>query len=325
MKKRVLPIVLALALLLGAQVGAQQPKLYRIGVLLQGGPYYGAIDGLKEGLRELGFQEGRNYILDIRDGKGDLRVIEQAAKELASRKVDVLYSLAGSVATRTKRATAESNIPIVFIAGSDPVLLGLVSSFSKPGGNVTGVHFLLTDLTPKRLEILKDILPDLKRVLTFFNPENQGAVEAVRLARIAARRFRVQLVERHVASPDELRAGLATLKPGEVDAYFFTSDAMVASQAPLIIETAKALKLPTMFHETTAAEQGALASYGISFRAVGRLAAKYVHRILLGTNPGDLPIETISKLEMVINLRTARELGITIPPKILSRADRVIR
>lgn len=302
---------------------AQQAKVYRVGVILQGGPYYAAIDGLRDGLRELGSEEGKAFILDIRDAKGDLRAVEEAARGLVQEKADLIYALAGSVANAAKRATVD--IPIVFSVGSDPVTLGLVESFPKPGGRFTGVHFLLTDLTAKRLEILKELLPMASRVVTFYDPGNRGAKEAARLGREAARQLGIQFVERHVASVNELRRALQALKAGEVDAYFFTSDAMVASQAELIIDTAKAKKLPTMFHEQSLVERGGLASYGLSFREIGRMSARYVHRILSGTPPRNLPVETVHRLELAINLRTARELGLAVPREMLMRADKVIQ
>ncbi|MBI4240473.1 MAG: ABC transporter substrate-binding protein [Candidatus Rokubacteria bacterium] len=302
---------------------AQQAKVYRVGVILQGGPYYAAIDGLREGLRELGSEEGKAFILDIRDAKGDLKAVEEAARGLAGDKVHLIYALAGSVTNAAKRATAD--IPIVFSVGSDPVTLGLVESIPRPGGRLTGVHFQLTDLTGKRLEILKEIVPRVSRVVTFYDPSNRGAKEAAMLGREAARQLGIQFVERHVASVDELQLGLRALKAGEVDAYFFTSDAMVASQAQLIIDTAKAKKLPTMFHEQSLVERGGLASYGLSFREIGRMSAKYVHRILAGVQPRDLPVERVHKLELALNLRTARELGLAVPQEMLMRADKLIQ
>lgn len=317
-------ILIFLALGAGAPSAEAQPaKAKRVGIIHHGGPYYAAIEGLRAGLRELGAEEGRNFTLQIRDAKGDLKAVEEAARRLVQEKVDLLYALAGSVATVVKRTTA--GIPIVFCVGSDPVVLGLVESFPKPGGRLTGVHFLLTDLTAKRLEILKEMLPKVTRVVTFYDPGNRGAREAARLAREAARQLGIQLVERHVGSVEELRQGLRALRAGEVDAYFFTSDAMVGSQAPLIIETARAKKLPTMFHEQSLVEEGGLASYGLSFHEIGRTSARYVQRILAGTHPSDLPVETIHRLELLVNLRTARDLGLSIPEAILMRADKVIR
>lgn len=317
-------LLFLVALGAGAPVAeAQQAKVYRVGVILQGGPYYAAIDGLREGLRELGSEEGKGFILEIRDAKGDLKAVEEAARGLARDKVHLIYALAGSVATAAKRATVD--IPIVFSVGSDPVVLGLVESIPRPGGRLTGVHFQLTDLTGKRLEILKELVPRVSRVVTFYDPSNRGAKEAAMLGREAARHLGIQFVERHVASVDELQLGLRALKAGEVDAYFFTSDAMVASQAHLIIDTAKAKKLPTMFHEQTLVERGGLASYGLSFREIGRMSAKYVHRILAGVQPRDLPVERVHKLELVLNLRTVRELGLTVPREMLMRADKVIQ
>jgi putative ABC transport system substrate-binding protein len=161
--------------------------------------------------------------------------------------------------------------------------------------------------------------------VTFYNPGNAAARENARSGRDAARGFQVEFVERHVVSVKELQAGLQALKVGEADAYFLTPDSMVLSQAQLIIDTAKTKRLPTMFQEQSLVAKGALASYGVSYHEAGRLSAKYIQRILAGTSPKDLPVETVHKLELVLNLRIAREIGLTIPPNVLARADRVIK
>lgn len=322
-KKIVIWLLTAVLLTTVSLAEAQQAKLYRVGIIHQGGPYYAAIDGLRDGLRKLGYEEGRQLVLEMRDAKGDLKAVEEAARSFERERLNLIYAIAGSVTTAARRVTAD--IPIVFAVGSDPTVLGLVESIAKPGGRLTGVHFLLTDLTGKRLEILKEILPKVNRVVTFYNPSNRGANEAAKLAREAATALGIHLVERHVGSVDQLRQGLQALKPGEVDAYFFTSDAMVAGQAHLIIETAKAKRLPTMFHEGSLVAQGGLASYGLSFREIGRMSAKYVQRVLTGTHPRGLPVETVHKLELVFNLKAAKQIGLTIPPNLLARADKVIK
>jgi len=316
-------VALALSTGLAPPVADAQPtKVYRIGVVLQGGPYYQAIKGLKDGLKELGVEEGTQYLLDIRDVQGDLKAVEAAARTLEQENVDLIYSIPTSVTLAAKRATAK--VPIVFYAGTDPVVVGLVQSFAKPGGRLTGVHSLSTDLTAKRLEILKEILPTLRRVVTFYDPGNVSARESARAAQEAARQLHIQLVERHVQSVEALRADLGMLKAKEVDACFLVSDAMVISQTQFIVDTANAKKLPTMSSERGFVVAGGLASYGVSYYALGRLSAKYIHRVLLGTSPADLPVEEFARLELVLNARTARELGLTIPQSVLIRADEVI-
>lgn len=311
--------VLSLSLL----AEAEQTTVYRVGVILPGGPLNAAIEGLPDGLRELGLEEGKHFVLEIRDTKGDLKAVEAVARNLEREKVNLIYAVPTSVTTVVKRATAD--IPIVFTVGTDPVATGLVESFAKPGGRLTGVHSLGTDLTAKRLEILKEILPKLRRVLTFYNPNNRASRVSSKSAREAAQHLRIELVERHVASVEELRAGLGALRAGEADAFFYVQDAMVASQAHWIIDAAKAKRLPTMFQDRSVVAQGALASYGVNFREAGRLSAKHVQRVLAGTNPKDLPIENTDRVELVLNVRTARELGLTIPQSILLRADEVIQ
>jgi len=317
-----IPLLATLALASVHLTQAQQIKMYRVGVIHEGGTFYAVVDGLKDGLRELGLEEGKHYFLEIRDLKGDRKVAEEAARSLERGKINLIYVVSTSPTTVVKRATAE--VPIVFAVGSDPVVSGLVESFAKPGGRLPGVHFLSADLTGKRLEILKEMLPGLRKVVTFYDPSNQSALKSVNSAREAGRRLKVEIVERPVASVEYLRLGLAALKAQEADAYFYTNDAMVVSQAQSIIDTAKAKKLPTMFNESGLVAQGALVSYGVSYHEIGRLSAKYVQRVLAGTSPRNLPVESLSRLELAINLKTARELGVAIPQSVLFRADKVV-
>jgi putative tryptophan/tyrosine transport system substrate-binding protein len=312
-----------LAVPLGAFAQAQKAKVYRVGVILEGGPYYVGVDGLKEGLRELGFAEGRDYVLEIRDLKGDRKAADEAARSLEREKVDLIYAESSSVTIAVKRATTA--VPIVFVVGSDPVIDGLVESYAKPGGRLTGVDVHSSDLNAKRLEILKAILPGLHRIVTFYDPSNPLALAAAKSAVEAARQLDVDLVERRVASVAALRLAVEALKAQEADAFFYINDAMVTSQAQFIIDMARAKKLPTLFYETSLVKQGALAAYGSSYYEAGRLAARYAQRVFSGTNPQNLPVELLSTVKLVVNLKTARDIGVTIPQAVLLRADEVIQ
>jgi putative ABC transport system substrate-binding protein len=324
MRNKIIYLALgALLFALSFPAQAQQPKVYRVGVLLPGEAWYEIIDGLRAGLRELGLEEGKQFVLEIRDTKGDLKAEEEAARNLEQEKVNLIYATRTSVTIAAKRATAD--IPIVFCAGTDPVVLGLVESFAKPGGRLTGVYEPSTDLTAKRLEILKEIVPKLRRVVTFYEPRNPVAIESSKLARAAAQQMGIQFVERPVASVEELQAGVRAIKMGEVDAFFQLSDPMVAGQAQLIIDTARRIRLPTMFVDQSFVIKGALAAYSVSYHEVGRLSAKYVQRILAGVKPKDLPLQQVDKIDLVINLQTAKQIGLTIPQSLLYRADKVIK
>ncbi len=236
---------------------AQPARVYRVGVILQGGAYSGAVDGLRKGLAELGLEEGKQFILHVREGRGDLKVVEQAAGVLEREKVDLIYSVGTSVTLAVKRAT--KTVPIVFYAGADPVSFGLVESFRKPGGRLTGVYSgFSTDLTAKRLELLKEMVPRFRRIVMFYNPDNPVAERGMEAARDAARQLRVELVEHRVASVEELRAGLRALRAGEADAYCNSPDGMVTSQTAVVIDTARAKKLPTMFSEQDSVVKGGL-------------------------------------------------------------------
>jgi putative ABC transport system substrate-binding protein len=315
--------LLITVLLITDSVEAQPTKVFRVGVIHQGGPYKTVVDGLQDGLRQLGLEEGKQFLLNVRDSKGDLKAVEEAAKVFEKDRVNLIFAVTASAVTPVKQVT--SQIPIVFAVGSDPVASGFVQSFAKPGGRLTGVQYLTLDLTGKRLEILKEMLPKLSRIVTVYNPDNRIAVEAVALARQAAKQLGIRLVERRAATLEELRQQVGALSAKEADAYFYTSDAMVTSQAQLVIDAASSKKLPTMFAEQSPVVMGGLASYGQNFHEVGRLSAKYVQKIMTGAQPHDLRVEIVDKFELIINLKTAKIIGVTMPPNVLARADRVIK
>ena len=323
MTRKIVAVLLALfGVFLVSAASAQQGKAYRIGIVRQGGPDYAAIEGLKEGLKELGFVEGRDYMLEGRDLEGDAGGLRAAAADLERQKVDLIYSISTSVTLAVKRGTTKT--PVVFAVGSDPVAAGLVESFARPGARFTGVHYSDRDLTAKRLDILKTILPGLRKIATFYDPTNPIAVAAMKSARDAGRQLQVEIVEARVGSVRELGTYLASFKAQDADAFFYVNDAMVRSQAALIIETMRAKKVPTMFSFPSIAAQGALAGYGVNFRDVGRTSARYVQKVLTGTNPRDMPVESVSRVELAVNIRTARDIGVTIPQAVRLSASEII-
>jgi putative ABC transport system substrate-binding protein len=312
-------VVLSVTVLLSLQPATAQERIQKVGVILHGGPWYAIVDGLREGLKDP--LENKTLILEVRDAKGDPNAVERPATELERQKVDVINTVATSVSLLAKRAT--NSTPIVFAGGTDPVSVKLVNSIRAPGGRVTGVHFRAVGIVGKRLELLREIVPTLRRVVIFYNPANRSALEATREARQAARQLRIELLERHVTTLEELRSALQTLAPGDADAYLNAGDAMIDSQADAIIAVANAIKLATMFNQEGVVARGGLASYSADFREVGRLSAKFVRRILAGARPGELPVEAMDRFMFAINLRTAKLIGLSIPESLLVRADKV--
>jgi len=311
------------AIWLGQSIAAQPAKPHRIGVLFPGGAQNETLNGVREGLKELGLEEGKQFVFIIKDTKGETAAAEEGAKALEQENVSLIYALTSPVITTAKTAT--NKVPIVFTIGTDPVTLGLVDSFPKPGGRLTGVHYLIRDMTAKRLEILKEILPKVSRVLTYYNPANRVAAEGAMMAQNEGKRLGIRLIESRVSSVNDLQRELQKLKREDADAFFYTPDPMVGSQSQLIIDTANTKKLPTMFQEQSLVANGALAAYGQNYREIGRLSAKYIQQVLNGASPKDLKIETVDSVELAINLQTAKQLGITIPPLLLARAKMVVK
>ena len=315
-------LLAGLLALLSAEPPSAQGHLYRIGVIDLGGPYSEAVEGLREGLHDLGLEEGKQYALLVRNARGDQRAVEGFARALEDDGVDVLFLVSAQASLTAMKATR--NVPIVFHSGADPMSIGLVENFRKPGGRLTGMTSQARDQTPKRLEIFKEIVPTIQRVAVFYNPNNP-TMSSLAAVREAARGLRVQLVERRVRSIEELQASLRALRPAEVDAIFYVGDAMVNSQTQTFIEVALAKRLPTMYWEVGTVRMGALASYGVSYRGIGRQSATYVQRVLLGAKPGDLPVERIDRFHLAINLKTAKAIGVTIPKAVLARADEIVQ
>ena len=316
-------VLATLLLRIPANATAAQAKVERIGVLHLGGVLATVVDGLRAGLMELGLQEGKQFELDIQDLKGDASGAKAAAQKFERDKVKMIFSINATVTTGAMEAT--KTVPIVFTVGTDPVSLGYIKSFAQPGGRLTGIHFLARDLTAKRLEILKEFLPKLRQVVTFYDPTNPSSIESAKLGREEARRINIKLIERHVKSIDELNAALDALKAGEFGAYLYMADARVVSQSQRIVDSALAKKLPTMFHDQIIVAQGGLASYGQSYFEIGRRAAKHVQRVLKGVAPAEQRVETIEDVELAFNLVTAKKIGVTIPPNVLVRAKKVVR
>ena len=317
-------LLLSALVIFGAQLAAGQTgKLHKVGIIHLGGSQDETVDGLRQGLKEVGLLEGKQVILNVRDVKGDASAAEKEARDLENDNFAVLVALTTPVITKAVAATTK--IPIVFCIGSDPVSGKLVDSFARPGGRMTGVHYLVRDLTGKRLEILKEILPKIGRVLTYYDPTNRVAAEGASLRREEAKRLGIKMIERHVRSVDDVKAEVQKLKAGDADAFLFTPDPMVGSQATLIIEAAHARKLPTMFQEQSLVSKGGLAAYGQNYPDIGKVAARFVQQILNGAQPRELKIETIDSVELAINLQTAKQLGVAIPPQVLARAKRVIK
>jgi putative tryptophan/tyrosine transport system substrate-binding protein len=322
MRRWVWVALVALPLLAHAQ---PVPKLHRIGIIYQGGAYESMVEGLRVGLREARLVEGRNYVLHMRLARsGSAGDVEQVAKQLEAERVDMIFSITTTISLRTKQATRE--VPIVFYAGNDPVRVGLVKSFAKPGDRLTGVHHVSTALTAKRLEVLQRVLPGARRVACFYHrtitPTTRDSLE---VGRQAAKKLGLELVEREFDSLEDLLAQLRALRPGEVDAFFSVGDPLVTAVTAQIVPIARARKIPLVMADQRAVDLGALAAYGHNFLEVGRLAARPVRLVLEGTKPQDIPVELYDRVQLALNLQVARDLGITIAEPVILRADRVIR
>ena len=306
-----------------ASAADDRGKSIKIGALTDSWGPTPSIVGLRDGLIERGYRQGDQFEIGVRFTQGDVSALSAAAQDLVRDGVDIIYVMGANAAKAAQKATPK--IPVVFAgAVGDPVQLGLVRSFARPGGNITGVTDLDLDLAPKRLEILREMRPGLKRVFFAYDPSDAYGVETVRGYRKAARRLGIALVERTVRTEAEAR-DLMRLRKGDVDGILGAST--LSMNIPgLVLEAASQQGIPSIFNDLFWVERlGALASYGPDLYESGRLAARLVDKILNGADPADLPVEANPKIELALNMKTARVLGLAIPPTVLLRANRLVQ
>jgi ABC-type uncharacterized transport system substrate-binding protein len=323
-----LSVIFALGLVL-ARVSseAQQPtKVPRIGYLA--GPSLSSlaprIEAFQQGLRELGYVEGKNIVIEWRSAEGKLDRLPDLAGELVRLKVDVIVTTGPGNTRSAKEAT--STIPIVMTQDNDPVGNGFVASLARPGGNITGLSTLRVDLSGKLLELLKEILPKLSRVAVFGTSTQPGNAQALKGIELAAGAFGVKLQHLDVLDPKDIETAFRAASEGRAEAVLSMVAGNVArAHRTEIVELAVKSRLPVIYPARTVVEAGGLMSYGVNLNDLDRRAATYVDKILKGAKPADLPVEQPTKVEFIINLKAAKQIGLTIPPNVLARADQVIQ
>jgi putative ABC transport system substrate-binding protein len=303
----------------------QLKKLYRIGYLgatsraVNSAP----IEAFRQGLSDLGHVEGKNIVIEYRYAEGKLDRLPALASELVRLKVDVILT-AGPAATRSaKQATA--TIPIVMGFHDDPVGSGVAASLARPGGNITGLATLAPEISGKQLELLREIAPKLSRVAVFGHATQPGNAQALREINLAADAFGVQLQYLEIQAPKDIETAFQAASKGRADAILVMASPITFSQRRQVVDLAVKSRLPTIYSRPEYVEDGGLVFYGVSYTDLFRRAATYVDKILKGAKPADLPIEQPKKFELIINLKAAKQIDLTIPPNVLARADKVIK
>jgi putative tryptophan/tyrosine transport system substrate-binding protein len=276
--------------------------------------------GLKQGLREQGYREDTTHVVEARMQRGDEAGVRATVQGLVGQRVAVLF-VVGSALVRLARETAPQ-LPIVFVTPGDPVATGLVASLARPGGNMTAMTFEYPELSGKRLELLRELAPRVRRVLAIYDSRDASPRQGAAVARAAATALGITLVEREVRNAEEITRSLKGLD--EADALLGIPGGVTSGHQEMMIAAANSRRLPSVFYTRTRSTHDALLTYGASDVDVAREAARAVDKILKGANAGDLPVERPTRLPLVINLKTAKALGLTIPPSLLARADEMI-
>ena len=305
---------------------AQQPtKIPRIGFLGAATPAINAarVEAFQRGLRELGYVEGKSLSIEWRWAEGKFDRLPDLAAELVRLKVEIIVS-AGPAVTRPLKA-ATKTIPIVMAFDTDPVANGFVASLAHPGGNITGLSAVAPELSGKRLELLKETIPKLTRGAIFGTSSQPGNPQALKEIELAAKAFKIQLQSLDILDAKDIEMAFQAARNGRAEAALATNSPVIFSHRNQIADLAIKNRLPVIFPQTEFVEDGGLMSYAPSYTDLFRRAATYIDKILKGRTPSDLPVEQPTKFEFIVNLKAAKQIGLTIPPNVLARADRVIR
>jgi putative ABC transport system substrate-binding protein len=324
MRRRELMLLLGSAMAAPRQLGAQQKAMPVIGFLSVRSPSEaaGVLAAFHQGLGETGYVEGQNAAIEYRWAEGRYDRLPALAADLVSRKVDVIAAIAAPSTVTAKTAT--STIPIVFLTGTDPVGDGLITSLARPGGNLTGVSILTLEMMPKRLELISELVPKARRIALLVNPNNPNAEPIIRAAQEAARKRPVQLGVLKAGAKSEIDSAFADVIHLQADAVLVGTDPFFTSRREQVVALAARHAVPAMYEYREFPDAGGLISYGASLPGTWRQLGLYVGKILNGAKPTDMPVQQPSTFELVINLKTAKALDLTIPPSILARADEVI-
>jgi putative ABC transport system substrate-binding protein len=309
------------ALLLCGALPAFAQRIVRVGYLSSGAPPEGALDTLRLGFRDLGYIEGKTYVVVPRYAQGDFAAIPGLVQELVAERIDVLVSR-GAVTEYTKAVRAR--VPVVFAFSGDPVEAGFANSLAKPGLNMTGITFMALELSAKRVEVLKELVPGASRIALLSNPEHAGELAEYRVTDEAARRVGAAVTRHIVRAPKDLAAAYRAIHASRADALLVFCDALTFAQRREIAAFAARERMPAMYGWTEYAEAGGLVSYGPGVDENYRTLPVFVDKIINGTPASDLPIQQVAKIDLTLNMAVARKLGIGIPPALLARADRVI-
>jgi ABC-type uncharacterized transport system substrate-binding protein len=324
MKAKILVYALPALILTTIHIAeAQQPKkVWRIGLSHVGLDHVPPpLEPLRQELKKLGYEEGNNIQLDWRN-LPDEEAARATAQEFVRNRVDLIVAFESQTVRAAKAATSE--IPVVFLLVVDPVAEGFIKSFSHPGGNMTGFGGP-GDVPGKQLELFSEVVPRLRRVLILIDPKDPVAMRSLAEVRLAAKSLKLLLVERQATTQTDLERVFGSLKPGGVTGVFIVSPNLRTKFPSLILRLASEKRLPLAIHRKEWVEQGALFSYAHDLASVGPPAAQYIDRIFKGAKPADLPFQEPAKFEFVINLKAAKQIGLTIPPNVLARADKVIK
>jgi putative tryptophan/tyrosine transport system substrate-binding protein len=303
----------------------QPPKKPLIGVLVAGSPssMESRINAFQKRLRELGYDEGQNVVVEYHYAEGNYNRLTAIATDLVRSNANVIVTWAIPVTQVVKNAT--NTIPIVMAGGGNPVETGLVESLAKPGGNITGLATIQNELTGKRLELLKEAVPKISRVAFLFNPEGQVPTQGYEPLKGFAQTLKISLEPLEIRKPNEIDKAFAAIPKSRVDGLLLESDPVFNTNRLKVITLTAKNRLPAMYPERRWAEDGGLMAYGTDLIEVANRAAIFVDKILKGAKPADLPVEQPTKFELAINLKTAKQIGVTIPQSVLFRADRVIK
>jgi putative ABC transport system substrate-binding protein len=311
-------------LLLFCAGAAAQQKPPRIAVIMADPPGSDPrVDALKQGLRELGYVDQKNLTIDYRYAEGKEDRLQKIVAEVIKSNVYIIVTDGTAVTRAAKSAT--KTIPIVMASDGDPVGNKFVDSLARPGGNITGLTNLLAGISGKRMEILKDSLPEVSRFGILYNPDNPSSRTGLKETQAAAQSLSIQLQQLEVKEPNDYPIAFGAASKGRLGGVSVVSDSVMFAHRSRLLDLAVKHKIPTMHTQSLWVQSGAIMSYGAYFPELYRRAAYYVDKILKGAKPADLPIEQPTKFELVINLKAAKQIGLTIPPNVLARADRVIK